>query len=112
MSFNHCTFFSDAHKEAVNKIISVSDNLIATGDDGGVVKLWDIRVGGSEVKNWDWHDDFVSGLSYNSDQNTLLSIGGSTLSIKILSTTLSSGCIVRGCYSMCIRLAHKQQAIQ
>jgi len=71
--------YSDAHNDPINKIINLSDNLVATGDDGGVVKLWDIRVGGSEVKNWDWHDDFVSGLCFNSDQNTLLSIGGDAI---------------------------------
>ena len=60
----------------MNKIVNVSENLIATGDDDGVVKLWDARVGGAEVKSWDWHEDFVSGLCYREDQSTLLSIAG------------------------------------
>ena len=38
--------------------------------------MWDVRVGGMAVKNWEWHDDFISGLCYHEDQNTLLSIGG------------------------------------
>ncbi len=76
-------FASDAHDFAVNKILNVSDNLIATGDDGGVVKLWDPRAGGTEVKSWDWHEDFVSGLCYREDQSTLLSIAGESFLVGL-----------------------------
>ena len=76
-------FASDAHDFAVNKILNVSDNLIATGDDGGVVKLWDPRVGSTEVKSWDWHEDFVSGLCYREDKSTLLSIAGESFLVGL-----------------------------
>jgi WD40 repeat protein len=57
-------------------MVNISESLLATGDDAGAVKLWDIRVGNNAVKQWDWHDDYVSGFCYNSDHSTLLSIGG------------------------------------
>jgi len=34
----------DAHDEAINSIIHIEDShIIATGDDDGIVKVWDLR---------------------------------------------------------------------
>lgn len=34
-----------AHKEAVNKVKHIENqHIIATGDDDGVVKIWDLRM--------------------------------------------------------------------
>ena len=36
---------TNAHDEAINKILHLENNyLIGTGDDNGVVKIWDLRV--------------------------------------------------------------------
>ena len=35
----------DAHPEAINKIIHIeNENIVATGDDDGLIKLWDLRM--------------------------------------------------------------------
>jgi WD40 repeat protein len=68
-------YFPDAHDEPVNKVISISENILATGDDSGVVKLWDVRTV-KEICNWHLHEDFVSGFCFHQDSNTLLSVAG------------------------------------
>ena len=68
----------DAHDDPINKMISLSEGgcMIATGDDTGCVKLWDMRTTAKEVMAWSLHEDFVSGFAFNSDANVLLSVGG------------------------------------
>jgi WD40 repeat protein len=35
----------DAHNEAINKIIHIeNDHIVATGDDDGLIKIWDLRL--------------------------------------------------------------------
>jgi WD40 repeat protein len=46
--------FPAAHDHPINKMTVVDHNKLATGDDKGVVKLWDMRVGDREVMNWRW----------------------------------------------------------
>jgi WD repeat-containing protein 55 len=70
---------ADAHDDPINRIISLSEggSIIATGDDAGCVKLWDMRTSVSkEMMSWELHEDFVSGFAYNADAQTLLSVGG------------------------------------
>lgn len=46
-----------AHDDAINKIVSLGeDNVFATGDDSGVVKVWDVRTSVAEVKRWSLHE--------------------------------------------------------
>ena len=67
--------YEDAHNSAINKFLFLSENEIATGDDDGVIKLWDIRTN-SNVMQFNKHQDFISGLCYNSENSTLLSVSG------------------------------------
>ena len=67
--------YRKCHDEAINKIHIIDPNSIATGDDSGCVRIWDIRQP-NYVKTYELHEDFVSGLSYSADKNTLISIGG------------------------------------
>lgn len=84
----HC---HDAHKQALNKVTLVDENLFATGDDDGVVKLWDMRLNSdfstthlksagkgkdSAVLSWDAHSDFVSALEFAPVSRTLFSTAG------------------------------------
>lgn len=71
----------DAHDFPINKVMLTDANVIATGDDAGHVKLWDVRSQ-NVVMSWSLHEDFVSGLCYTPHNMTLLSVGGdSTLCV-------------------------------
>tara|TARA_B110000090_G_C13322251_1_gene423995 strand:- start:412 stop:1074 length:663 start_codon:yes stop_codon:yes gene_type:complete len=66
-----------AHDDKINKLHMLDENLFATGDDSGCVKLWDIRQDGSSaVMEWYEHEDFVSAFAYSEERNTLLSTSG------------------------------------
>mmetsp|Transcript_13995 Transcript_13995/g.30736 ORF Transcript_13995/g.30736 Transcript_13995/m.30736 type:complete len:255 (+) Transcript_13995:120-884(+) len=67
--------YEHAHDAAINKMLLMSEHILATGDDAGEVKLWDLRVG-SAVMEWHLHEDFVSGLVFHEEANVLLSVGG------------------------------------
>lgn len=71
--------YKNAHDTPINKIINIADNILATGDDSGVVKLWDVRTPNGEVANWHQHEDFVSGFTFHPESNTLLSVGGDAM---------------------------------
>ena len=71
--------------------------LLATGDDEGIVRLWDTRICGNNknknnipgdilpsscVAEWKHNTDFISGFACSKDGNTLLSTSGDcTLSV-------------------------------
>jgi WD repeat-containing protein 55 len=65
-----------AHDDPINKMTLLDNNTIATGDDTGVVKLWDTRVGDKDIMNWKLHEDFVSGFAHNEEKKILLSVAG------------------------------------
>jgi len=67
--------YRKGHDDPINKIHIIDPNTIATGDDSGCVRIWDTRQS-NYVKTFELHEDFISGLSYSSDKNTLISIGG------------------------------------
>ena len=69
-------FFPNAHDEPINKLCHLTENVLVTGDDGGTVKVWDIRTQAGEVMSWSLHEDFVSGFCFVPEKNTLLSVGG------------------------------------
>ena len=69
-------YYNKAHTHPINRLHVVSENTVSTGDDAGEIKLWDIRVGTEAAMTWHVHEDFVSGLTYDSDRNTLLSVSG------------------------------------
>jgi WD40 repeat protein len=76
--------YENAHSEPINKITNISDmpRCFVTGDDSGVVKVWDSRLATSEVLKWKGHEDFISDLFYVDSTNTLFSTSGdSTLCV-------------------------------
>ncbi|KAJ3155812.1 WD domain repeat-containing protein 55 [Geranomyces variabilis] len=64
-----------AHAEPINTLLTLSDALIATGDDGGCVKVWDLRQRKVALS---YHDntDFISDLHYVEHKKTLLATSG------------------------------------
>lgn len=72
----HVMVHQNAHDHPINKLQHVNENLLATGDDAGVVKLWDVRTPNGEIMDWQLHEDFVSGFCYHEDSHTLFSVSG------------------------------------
>jgi len=71
--------YDDAHNESINRMLLLSENLLATGDDSGEVKVWDLRASessGGAAMAWHIHEDFISALTFSPEQSTLLSCSG------------------------------------
>lgn len=68
-------FYESAHDEAVNKLHVIDENLFCTGDDGGTVKLWDIRTKDA-VFALKEVEDFVSQMLTNESKKLLLVTSG------------------------------------
>lgn len=64
-----------AHSNPINKVKALDESLIATGDDAGCVKIWDIR---SRKIAFKYHEntDFISDMAYVPDRYTLLATSG------------------------------------
>lgn len=52
--------YENAHSEPINKIITIPNIGLATGDDSGCIKIWDIRSP-TPTMSFHLHEDFVSG---------------------------------------------------
>ncbi|KAI9303287.1 WD40-repeat-containing domain protein [Cunninghamella echinulata] len=65
-----------AHKYPINKIHTLDSNKIATGDDEGVIKLWDLRTPVKMIHQNRTHDDFIADMAYCESKSTLLAAGG------------------------------------
>ena len=76
------THFCARHRDAINALHVVSETVLATGDDSGTVKLWDLRTRGCVVE-YEEHADFISGLATSEHRpDTLVaSSGDGTLSV-------------------------------
>ncbi|CAI2175530.1 11210_t:CDS:2 [Funneliformis geosporum] len=71
----------DSHDYPIYCILRLNETTLATGDDNGIIKLWDIR-NGNEIMEYSEHQDFISDFAFRSDTRTLLSTSGDgTLSI-------------------------------
>eukprot|EP00042_Codosiga_hollandica_P042674 m.394998 g.394998 ORF g.394998 m.394998 type:complete len:257 (+) comp56382_c1_seq1:182-952(+) len=65
-----------AHSTGINAMTTVpSMGLLATGDDNGCVKLWDLRQQ-SCVLSVQRHEDYISDLVVVADKNTILASSG------------------------------------
>ncbi|GAB5593574.1 hypothetical protein Unana1_08474 [Umbelopsis nana] len=62
----------------VNKIIRLNTSLIATGDDMGIIKIWDTRSHGL-IHSYSEHTDFIADMTFSSDKNILIAVAGDGL---------------------------------
>ncbi|XP_059847784.1 WD repeat-containing protein 55 isoform X1 [Hypanus sabinus] len=64
-----------AHSVAINSLKLIDENLFATGDDDGLLKVWDLRKKTSfmEMKN---HDDYISDITIDQNKKILLTTSG------------------------------------
>lgn len=70
-------FWDNAHSEPIYTLTQVDENLIASGDDEGTVKLWDVRVNGTEpVFSVKEVEDFISKIVTNSQKRVLACTSG------------------------------------
>lgn len=61
----------DAHSEAINALKGIDSHVVATGDDAGVVKLWDIRQR-KVVMIYKENDDFISDFAVFPNNNNMI----------------------------------------
>ncbi|KXS18853.1 WD40 repeat-like protein [Gonapodya prolifera JEL478] len=80
----------DAHESPVNILLTLSETMIATGDDDGTVKLWDTRTFRSSTSSsanpatpssdaltvYKDNDDFISSMHYVEHKKHLIVTGG------------------------------------
>lgn len=70
-------FWDNAHNEPVYSLAVLDENLFATGDDEGTVKLWDIRQkDSSPIFSLKEVDDYISALISNESKKYLLATSG------------------------------------
>lgn len=55
----------------INALLLVDENIVATGDDEGTLKVWDMRRGTSfmDLKQ---HEDYISDITIDQNKRTLL----------------------------------------
>jgi WD40 repeat protein len=66
---------TNAHDYPIHTFIVCNDQMIASGDDEGYVKIWDLRAGKC-VHTFEEHSEYVSGFDYDPDRNRLYSTSG------------------------------------
>jgi WD repeat-containing protein 55 len=70
-------FWDNAHTEPIYTITALDENLIASGDDEGTVRLWDMRVSGNDpIFSIKEVDDYISCIITNNQQKILACTSG------------------------------------
>ncbi|XP_029932239.1 WD repeat-containing protein 55 [Myripristis murdjan] len=64
-----------AHAAPINALLPVDENIVATGDDAGTLKVWDMRKGTS-VMDLKHHDDYISDITVDQNKRILLTASG------------------------------------
>ncbi|KAJ1861954.1 WD domain repeat-containing protein 55 [Coemansia sp. RSA 2703] len=64
-----------AHEKSVNLIRYVNEQIVATGDDTGAVKLWDTRKN-KPAFAYNEHVDYISDMVFNAEKRHLLATSG------------------------------------
>ncbi|KDQ07552.1 hypothetical protein BOTBODRAFT_38752 [Botryobasidium botryosum FD-172 SS1] len=71
----------NAHESAINRIARLMPNMLATGDDEGVIKLWDPRKF-TEIRAYTHHFDFITDFLWLEDKKHVVATSGDgTLSV-------------------------------
>ncbi|KAK8577894.1 hypothetical protein V6N13_076570 [Hibiscus sabdariffa] len=76
----------NAHENAINSLINLTESTVASGDDEGCIKVWDTRQR-SCSGSFNAHEDYVSDMSFVPDSMKLITTSGDgTLSVCNLRT--------------------------
>ncbi|RUS21477.1 WD40-repeat-containing domain protein [Endogone sp. FLAS-F59071] len=65
----------DAHENPINSLLRLNEFTVATGDDSGVIKLWDARKD-TAVQTYTEHEDFIADMVFTPEKKTLVAVGG------------------------------------
>uniref|UniRef100_A0A6B2E9I3 WD repeat-containing protein 55 homolog n=1 Tax=Phlebotomus kandelakii TaxID=1109342 RepID=A0A6B2E9I3_9DIPT len=70
-------YYDNAHETAIYCVRPINENLIATGDDDGHLKVWDLRTQ-DKVPLFSLHevDDYISSIHSNDSKKILLMTSG------------------------------------
>ncbi|OAD70811.1 hypothetical protein PHYBLDRAFT_4670, partial [Phycomyces blakesleeanus NRRL 1555(-)] len=63
------------HENPLNSLLNLNENMFATGDDQGVIKIWDNRKEDA-VMTYSEHEDFIADMAYSPSHKTLVAVGG------------------------------------
>ncbi|XP_025923663.1 WD repeat-containing protein 55 [Apteryx rowi] len=69
------TRFSKAHSSALNCVLPINDHVFATGDDGGALKVWDLRKGATVLEARQ-HEEYISAMAVDGNGKLLLTASG------------------------------------
>lgn len=87
--------YDDAHEDKVSRLLCVSEQVFASGDETGEVTLWDMRSK-AKVYSYNSHKDYISDFALHDDGRSLVAVSGDgTLSVHDTAVRW-----VRGCCSM------------
>ncbi|WWC67215.1 uncharacterized protein I206_101122 [Kwoniella pini CBS 10737] len=64
-----------AHDVPINRVHCINENLIASGDDDGIIKFWDPRKP-EMIREYNQHFDYISDFTYFDDKRQLVSTSG------------------------------------
>ncbi|KAJ2961079.1 hypothetical protein NQZ79_g3612 [Umbelopsis isabellina] len=64
-----------AHDSPINKVKRLNEKLLATGDDMGIIKIWDTRSHGL-IHEYNEHSDFIADMAFSTAKNTLIAVAG------------------------------------
>ncbi|KAI8090518.1 WD40-repeat-containing domain protein [Thamnidium elegans] len=63
------------HDSPINSLLVIDERMLATGDDQGVIKIWDSRKE-EAVMTYSEHEDYIADMTYSAQHKTLLAVGG------------------------------------
>nr|XP_046236102.1 WD repeat-containing protein 55 [Scatophagus argus] len=64
-----------AHGAPINSLLLVDENILATGDDRGTLKVWDMRKG-TAIMDLKHHEDYISDITVDQAKRILLTASG------------------------------------
>ncbi|XP_060887493.1 WD repeat-containing protein 55 [Labrus mixtus] len=64
-----------AHEAPINSLLLVDENILATGDDQGTLKVWDMRRG-TAFMDLKQHEDYISDIAVDQAKRILLTASG------------------------------------
>ncbi|EDV20485.1 uncharacterized protein TRIADDRAFT_14661, partial [Trichoplax adhaerens] len=68
--------FLKAHSSPIYTMRTIEEHLIASGDDDGFVKIWDLRKKGKCIMEVKENNDFIADFDYVGNSKTLLAASG------------------------------------